>query len=119
MDLTQGHTSHRSAGAEKLMFVTSPFLNSSFPSNTRIEWQAQHSPILLIPDSIASMLRNQHPVFSLPAMHSIEANEGRSEETEEEVEGDRYEEGDEIANFLWLAVRTVVVVEDGLEAEAL
>ena len=40
------------------------------------------------------------------------------QETEEEVEGDRYEEGDEIANFLWVvAVRTVVVVEDGPEAE--
>ena len=44
-------------------------------------------------------------------MHSLEANEGRSEETEEEVEGDRHKEGDEIANFLWMAVRTVVVVE--------
>ena len=30
--------------------------------------------------------------------------------TEEEVKGDRYEEGDEKANFLWVAVRTVVVV---------
>ena len=50
-------------------------------------------------------------------MHSLEANEGRSEETEEEVEGDRYQEGDEIVNFLWVAVRTVVVVEDGPEAE--
>ena len=51
-------------------------------------------------------------------MHSLKANEGRSEETEEEVEGDRYEESDEIANFLWVAVRTAVVVEDGPEAEA-
>ena len=51
-------------------------------------------------------------------MHSLEANEGKSEETEEVVEGDRYEEGDEITNFLWVAVRIVVVVEDGLEAEA-
>ena len=42
----------------------------------------------------------------------------RSEEREEEVEGDRYEEDDETANFLWVAVRTVVVVEDGPEAEA-
>ena len=50
-------------------------------------------------------------------MHSLEANESKSEETEEEVDGDRYEEGDEIVNFLWMAVRTVVV-EDGLEAEA-
>ena len=49
-------------------------------------------------------------------MHSLEANEGRSEETEEEVEGDRYEEGDKIVNFLWVAVRTAVVVEDGPEA---
>ena len=65
------------------------------------------------PDSIASMLRSRYPVFSLPAMHSLEANDGRSEETEEKVEGDRYEEGDEIVNFLWVAVRTVVVVEDG------
>ena len=41
---------------------------------------------------------------------------------QEEVEGDRYEEVDEITNFLWMAlwvaVRTVVVVEDGPEAEA-
>ena len=103
---------------EKLMFVTSPFLDSNFSSNAKLEWQAQHSPILLSPDSIASMLRSWYPVFSLPAMHSLEANEGRSEKTEEEVEGDRYEEGDEIANFLWVAVRTVVVVEDGPEAEA-
>ena len=51
-------------------------------------------------------------------MHSLEANDGRSEETKEEVEGDRYEEGDEVANFLWVAVRTVVAVEDGPEAEA-
>ena len=65
-----------------------------------LEWQA-HSPILLSPDSITSMLKSRYPVFSLPAMHSFEANEGRSEETEDEVEGDRYEEGDEIANFLW------------------
>ena len=63
------------------------------------------------------MLRSRYPVFSLPAKHSLEANEGRSEETEEEVEGDRYQEGDEIVNFLWVAVRTVVVVEDGPEAE--
>ena len=40
------------------------------------------------------------------------------EETEEKVEGDRYEEDDETANFLWVAVRTVVVVEDSPEAEA-
>ena len=51
-------------------------------------------------------------------MHSLEANEGRSEETEEEVAGDRYEEGDEIANVLWVALRTVVVVEDGPVVEA-
>ena len=51
-------------------------------------------------------------------MHSLEGNEDRSEETEVEVDGDRYEEGDEIANFLWVAVKTVVVVEDGPEAEA-
>ena len=44
-------------------------------------------------------------------MHSLEANEGRSEETEEEVEGDRYEEGDEIANFFWVAVRTGVTTD--------
>ena len=50
-------------------------------------------------------------------MYSLEANEGKSEETKEEVEGDRYE-GDEIVNFLWVAVRTVVVVENGTEAEA-
>ena len=31
---------------------------------------------------------------------------------------ERYKEGDEIANFLWMAVRTVVVVEDGPEAKA-
>ena len=41
---------------EKLLFVTSPFLDSNFSSNMRLEWQAQHSPILLSPDSIASML---------------------------------------------------------------
>ena len=64
------------------------------------------------------MLRSRCPVFSLPSIHLLEANEGRSEETEEEVAGDRYEEGDEIANFLWVAVRTVVVVKDGPEAEA-
>ena len=64
------------------------------------------------------MLRSRYPVLSLPAVHSLEANESKLEETEEEVEGDRYEEGDEIANFLWVAVRTVVVVEDGPEAEA-
>ena len=103
---------------EKLMFVTSPFLDSNFSSNTRLEWQAQCSPILLSPDSIAAMLRSRYPVFSLQAMHSLEANEGRSEDTEEEVEGDRSEEDDEIANFLWVAVRTVVVVEDGPETEA-
>ena len=51
-------------------------------------------------------------------MHSLEENEGRAEEMEEEVDRDRYEEGDEIVNFLWVAVRTVVVVEDGPEAEA-
>ena len=51
-------------------------------------------------------------------MYSLKANKGRSEETEEEAEGDRYKEGDEIANFLWVAVRTVVVVEDIPEAEA-
>ena len=51
-------------------------------------------------------------------MDSLEANKGRSEETEEEVGEDRYEEGDKIENFLWMAVRTVVVVEDGPEAEA-
>ena len=51
-------------------------------------------------------------------MHSLEANEGRSEETEEEVERNRYEGDDEIANFLWVAVRTVVVVKDGPEAKA-
>ena len=82
---------------EKLMFVTSHFLDLNFSSNIRLEWQAQHSPILLSPDSIASMLRSRYPVFSLPAMHSLEANEGRSsEEAEEEVEGNRYEEGDEL-----------------------
>ena len=42
---------------------------------------------ILSPDSIASMLRSRYPVFSLLVMHSLEANEGRSEETEEEVEG--------------------------------
>ena len=73
-----------------------------------LEWQAQHSPILLSPDLIASMLRSRYPVFFLPAMHLLEANEGRSKETEEGVEGDRYKEGDERANFLWVAVRTVV-----------
>ena len=51
-------------------------------------------------------------------MHSLKANEGRSEETEEEVEGGRYEEGDEIENFFWVAVKKVVVVKDGPEAEA-
>ncbi len=51
-------------------------------------------------------------------MHSLEANEGMSEEAKDEVEGDRYEEVDEIANFLWVAVRTVVVVEYGPEVEA-
>ena len=49
-------------------------------------------------------------------MHSL-ANEDRSEERSEEV-GGRCQEGDEIVNFLWVAVRTVVVVEDGPEAEA-
>ena len=39
--------------------------------------------------------------------------------TEEEVKGARYEEGDEIANFLWVVVRIVVVVEDGPGAEAI
>ena len=92
------------------MFVTSPFLDKYFSSNTRFEWQAQHSPILLIPDSSDSMLRSQNPVFSLPAMHSHEANECSSEETEEDVEGDRWEEGDEIASFYWVTVRTVVVM---------
>ena len=106
---------HAGLEHENLMFVTSPFLDSNFSSNTRLEWQAQHSPILLSPDSIASLLRSRYPVFSHPAMNSLEANEGRSEETEEEVEGDRYEEGDEIANFLWVAVKTVVV-EDGSKA---
>ena len=77
---------------EKLMFVTSTFLDSNFSSN-RLEWQV--SPILLSPDSISSMLRSQYPVFSLTAIHSLEANEGRSEETDEEVEGDRYEDGNE------------------------
>ena len=43
-------------------------------------------------------------------MHSLKANEGRSEETEEEIERDGYKEGDEIVNFLWVVVRTVVVV---------
>ena len=93
------------------MFVTRPFLDFKFLFQHELEWQAQHSPILLSPDSIASMLRNRYSVFSVPAMHSLEANEGRSEETEEEVQGDRYEEGDEIANFLLVAVRTVAVVE--------
>ena len=52
-------------------------------------------------------------------MHSLEANEGMSEEAKNEVEGDRYEEEvDEIANFFWVAVRTVVVVEYGPEVEA-
>ena len=64
------------------------------------------------------MSRSRYLFFSLPAMHSLEANEGWSEETEEEVEGDRYKEDDEIVNFLWVAVRTVVIVEDGPEAEA-
>ena len=59
-----------------------------------------------------------YPVFYLPVLHLLEANEGRSEETDKEVEGDRYKEGDEIANFHWVAERTVVVVEDGPEAEA-
>ena len=54
---------------EKLMFVTSPFLDQNFTSNTGLEWQAQHSPILLSPDSSDSMLRRQYPVLSLPAMH--------------------------------------------------
>ena len=76
----------------------------------------KHRPILLSHDSIVSILKSQYPVFFLPAMHSLEANGGKSEETEEEVVGDRYEEGDEIANFLWVAVKTVVVVEDGPEA---
>ena len=67
---------------EKLMFVTSPFLDLNFSSNMRLEWQAQHSPILLSPDSITSMLRSRYPVFSLPVMHSLEANEGRSEEAD-------------------------------------
>ena len=58
---------------EKLMFVTSPFLDSNFSSNMRLEWQAQHSPILSSPDSIASMLRSWYPVFSLPAVNSLEA----------------------------------------------
>ena len=40
-------------------------------------------------------------------MHSLEANEGSSEETEEEVEGDRYGEGDEVAKFLCVANRVV------------
>ena len=30
---------------EKFMFVTSLFLDPIFPSNMRLEWQAQHSPI--------------------------------------------------------------------------
>ena len=95
---------------EKLMFVTSPFLDQNFSSNKRLEWQTQHSPILLSPDSSDSLLRSQCPVFSLPAMHLHETNEGGSEETEEDVEGDRCEEGDEIANFYWVTVRTVVVM---------
>ena len=91
---------------EKLMFVTSPFLDQNFSSSTRHEWQAQHSPLLLRPNSSDSMLRTQYPVLSLPAMHSHEANEGSSEETEEDVEGDRCEEGEEIANFYWVTVRS-------------
>ena len=93
-----------------LLVCNKPFLDSNFTSNTRLEWQEQHSPVLLSPNSIASMLRSRYPVFSLPAMHSLEANKGRSEE---EIDGGKYEEGDEIAHFLWMAVRTVVVVEDG------
>ena len=49
---------------EKLIFVTSPFLHSNLSSNTILEWQAQHSPILLSPDSIASMLRSRYTVFT-------------------------------------------------------
>ena len=101
---------HAGLEHEKLMFVTSPFLDQNFSSNTRLEWQAQHSPILLSPDSRDTMLRSQYPVFSLPAMYSHEANECSSEETEEDVEGDRCEEGDEIASFYWVTVRTVVVM---------
>ena len=81
---------HAGLEHEKLMFVTSPFLDSNFSSN-RLKWQV--SPLSL--DSIASMLRSRYPVFSLPAIHSLEANEGRSEETDEEVEGDRYEDCNE------------------------
>ena len=51
-------------------------------------------------------------------MHSLEANEGRLEETEKGLEGDRYEVVYKIVNFLWVAGRTVVVVEDGPEGEA-
>ena len=101
---------------EKLMFVTSPFLDSNLSSNTRLEWQAQHSPILLSPGSIASMLRSWYTVFSLPAMHSLKANESRSLETEEEVEGDRYEEGDE--QLPLGGCENSCCSEDGSEAEA-
>ncbi len=82
MDLTR--TDFLQAGWEhkKLMFVTCPYLDSNFSSNTRLEWQAQHSPNLLSPDSIASMLRSQYPVFSRPAIHSLKANASRSEETD-------------------------------------
>ena len=48
-------------------------------------------------------------------MHSLETNEGRSGDRRG-GKGRRIEEGDEIANFV--AVKTVVVVEDGPEAEA-
>ena len=83
----------------------------------KLEWQAKHSPIYCS-DSIASKFKIYYPKFSLSSKHSLEANEGRLEETEMGVEGDRYEVVYKIVNFLWVAWRTVVEVEDGPEGEA-
>ena len=70
----------------KAYVCNKPFSRLKFLiSNSRLEWQAQHSLILLSPDSIGSMLRSWYPVFSLPAMHSLEASEGKSEETEDDI----------------------------------
>ena len=80
MDLTQGQTSYRQGWSMKSLFVTNRFLDLHFSSNTRLEGQAQHNPILLAPDSIASML-SQYPVFSFSAMHLLKANEGMPKET--------------------------------------
>lgn len=60
-----------------LTLDTNPLLLPKVSSSMRGEWHDTHTPISLGPESSFSNFKSRYLIFSLPATHSSEANDGR------------------------------------------